>query len=102
VTFVELAGSSESGPGLTQVGTSRGPLPERGVFAPGPNVAVLDDERCRRLKPGHDGAGWFAYAGRIPLGYLGDPAKTAATFIEVGGVRYRRHRRRRPPERALG
>ncbi|MDH3705945.1 MAG: acyl-CoA synthetase, partial [Acidimicrobiia bacterium] len=32
--------------------------------------------------------GWLARTGRIPLGYLGDEAKTAATFPTVDGVRY--------------
>jgi fatty-acyl-CoA synthase len=88
VVCVELAGSSESGPALRQIGTSRSPLPERAVFTAGPGVAVLDDERTRLLPPGHSGTGWFALSGRIPLGYLGDPEKTAATFVTVDGVRY--------------
>jgi fatty-acyl-CoA synthase len=32
--------------------------------------------------------GWFAKAGRVPLGYLGDQAKTERTFPSLGGVRY--------------
>jgi fatty-acyl-CoA synthase len=42
----------------------------------------------RVLAPGHEEMGWFAKAGRVPLGYLGDPEKTAKTFPVVDGVRY--------------
>jgi acyl-CoA synthetase (AMP-forming)/AMP-acid ligase II len=43
-------------------------------------VAVLDDE-LRRLEPGSEGIGRLARCGHIPLGYYGDPEKTAATFV---------------------
>ena len=32
--------------------------------------------------------GVIATAGRLPLGYRADPAKTAETFCEVDGLRY--------------
>jgi fatty-acyl-CoA synthase len=48
---------------------------------------VVDDERQKVLSPGHDGLGWLARRGAIPLGYLGDQAKTEATFPVVGGER---------------
>ena len=40
------------------------------------------------LPAGHDGLGWWARSGNIPLGYLGDAAKTRKTFPVVDGVRY--------------
>jgi fatty-acyl-CoA synthase len=40
------------------------------------------------LEPDHEEIGWFAQAGRVPLGYLGDPDKTGRTFPVVDGVRY--------------
>jgi 3-oxocholest-4-en-26-oate---CoA ligase len=48
---------------------------------------VLSADRTRRLGPGDDETGWLAKTGPIPLGYLGDESKTAATFIELDGVR---------------
>ena len=33
-------------------------------------------------------SGWLARSGHVPLGYYGDPAKTARTFPEIDGVRY--------------
>ena len=40
------------------------------------------------LEAGNEDMGWFAKAGRVPLGYLGDQAKTERTFPLLGGVRY--------------
>jgi fatty-acyl-CoA synthase len=40
------------------------------------------------LEPGHDGIGWLAQSGAVPLGYLGDADKTARTFPTIDGVRY--------------
>ena len=40
------------------------------------------------LEPGTEELGWLAQTGRVPLGYLGDEAKTARTFPTIGGVRY--------------
>ncbi len=48
------------------------------------------------LEPGDGELGWLAQSGRVPLGYLGDPAKTAATFPEVDGRPPRRGRRPGP------
>ena len=39
------------------------------------------------LAPGHDGVGWLARSGRVPLGYLGDAERTARTFPTVDGQR---------------
>jgi len=87
VLIADLAGSSETGSALSQLSTA-GSKPEAGVFAPNPDVAVLDVDLSRRLEPGEDSIGWFAKAGRIPLGYLGDQAKTERTFPTVDGRRW--------------
>ena len=47
-------------------------------FAPAAGAAVLSDDRKRFLAPGDDEVGWTARRGRVPLGYLGDRAKTEA------------------------
>ena len=49
---------------------------------------IVDETLSRVLKPGHDGNGWLAQTGNVPLGYLGDPDKTARTFPVIDGVRY--------------
>lgn len=80
---VDIVGSSESG----RQGVARGSGPTR--FRPAPSSVVLDDARGRVLGVGDTGeVGWLAATGPIPRGYLGDEAKTAATFPTVDGVRY--------------
>ena len=42
----------------------------------------------RILEPGGEEVGWVAMRGHVPLGYLGDPDKSARTFPVIDGVRY--------------
>jgi fatty-acyl-CoA synthase len=78
--IVDVLGSSETGRQAVSDHDSPAFRPERGAV-------VLSEDRTRRLVPGEDEIGWLAQAGRVPLGYLGDPAKTAGTFPVVDGVR---------------
>ena len=87
VMIVDAVGSSESGSQGTHVST-RETGARTGVFAPGPDTCVLSEDLARVLPPGSNELGWFAKAGRVPLGYLGDAAKTEKTFPTLGGVRY--------------
>jgi acyl-CoA synthetase (AMP-forming)/AMP-acid ligase II len=48
---------------------------------------VVDEAMHEVLAPGHEGTGWLARSGRIPLGYLHDAERTARTFPLVEGVR---------------
>jgi acyl-CoA synthetase (AMP-forming)/AMP-acid ligase II len=87
VRIVDVLGSSESGRqavASTVAGDEIGPT----RFAPSATAAVLDDALTRRLEPGDGEIGWLAQSGRIPRGYLGDEAKTAATFPVVDGQRW--------------
>jgi fatty-acyl-CoA synthase len=59
-----------------------------GDFLPAPGSCVVSEDLSRLLKPGDDETGWFAQTGRVPLGYLDDPEKTALTFPVIDGVRY--------------
>jgi 3-oxocholest-4-en-26-oate---CoA ligase len=78
--IVDVLGSSETG---RQAVSGSEP-----TFRPGAYTAVLSEDRTRRLGPGDPEIGWLAQAGRVPLGYLGDAAKTAATFPMIDGVRH--------------
>jgi len=51
-------------------------------------VEATDTEAAHFAKPGSGEMGIFARSGHIPLGYYGDPEKTAKTFIEVEGQRW--------------
>ncbi len=56
-------------------------------FQLGRNACVIDEDG-RPLTPGDPSPGRMAVRGHIPLGYFKDPAKTAATFPVIDGIRY--------------
>lgn len=56
-------------------------------FQPGSGATVVNADRTRELEPGEDEVGWTARRGPVPLGYLGDRAKSEATFPVVAGER---------------
>ena len=80
-------GSSETGAQGTNA-SSKATGATTGKFQPGPGACVLSEDLTRRLEPGNDEMGWFAQSGRVPLGYFGDPEKTARTFPVIDGQRY--------------
>ncbi|HEU5083300.1 MAG TPA: AMP-binding protein [Acidimicrobiales bacterium] len=83
--IVDILGSSETGRhGLATSAADADAEP--GVFVPSETTVVLDDTRTRQLEPGEDATGWLAQRGRVPLGYLGDRAKTEETFPRIDGV----------------
>jgi fatty-acyl-CoA synthase len=88
VRIRDTMGSSEAGPladSVDAVGTESRRIVR---FRPDPLTSVLDDSRSGVLEAGHGGTGWLARSGRIPLGYLNDPEKTAATFRIIAGRRF--------------
>ncbi|WP_156685861.1 acyl-CoA synthetase [Mycobacterium sp. Marseille-P9652] len=83
---VDGVGSSETGAQMHHM-SMRGAV-STGTFNAGPDTFVAAEDLTAILPPGHDGMGWLAQRGHVPLGYKGDAAKTAATFPVIGGVRY--------------
>ena len=86
-TIMDAIGSSETGAQATNPSTKQSGV-STGAFRPGPGACVVSEDLSRRLEPGDEEVGWFAQTGRVPLGYFGDPEKTARTFPVIGGVRY--------------
>ncbi len=85
--IVDVLGSSETGrQGVHRSDQARSAKP--GVFQPSPTAQVISADRRSVLAPGDPELGWLTQTGRVPLGYLGDPAKTAATFPLIDGVRH--------------
>jgi 3-oxocholest-4-en-26-oate---CoA ligase len=84
--LIDSGGASETGPQLSNVSMSGGE-PTSGLFLPSAATVVLDEDRTRVLGAGHEGIGWLAHGGPIPLGYLNDEAKSAFTFPVVAGAR---------------
>ncbi|WP_239459967.1 acyl-CoA synthetase [Nocardioides daejeonensis] len=88
LNLVDVIGASETG--FTGNGKVDAGKPDQGtVVKLGPETAVLDEEN-RLLDPDTEvgAVGLMARCGSIPLGYLGDPEKTARTFVTVDGIRY--------------
>ncbi|GFG67475.1 acyl-CoA synthetase [Mycobacterium kubicae] len=83
---VDGVGSSETGAQMHHLSTST--AVSTGTFNAGPDTFVAAEDLSTTLPPGHDGIGWLAQRGYVPLGYKGDAAKTAATFPVIDGVRY--------------
>jgi acyl-CoA synthetase (AMP-forming)/AMP-acid ligase II len=86
--IIDALGSSESsGTGIvitTAQGSSGG-----GKFQPLPGRETkLFDEHLNEILPGTEGVGIVARTGPLPLGYLGEDAKNAATFPVIGGKRW--------------
>jgi acyl-CoA synthetase (AMP-forming)/AMP-acid ligase II len=84
--IIDGVGSSETGGQMQHMSTAA--AVSTGIFNAGPDTFVAAEDRGSILDPGHDGMGWLAQRGYVPLGYKGDAAKTAATFPMINGVRY--------------
>lgn len=74
---VGFAGKESRGEGDTETAT----------FTLGPNAAVFTPDG-RRVEPGSIEQGQLAVGGPIPIGYYGDPVKSAETFREIEGCRW--------------
>ncbi|WP_068274031.1 acyl-CoA synthetase [Aldersonia kunmingensis] len=79
-------GSSETG--YQMIHTSMNGAVSTGKFTGSTDTRVVSEDRDALLEPGHEGIGWLAQRGSVPLGYKGDETKTAATFPVIDGVRY--------------
>ena len=84
--LVDFLNSSEaSGMGRAISARGRGHAPAH--FKLGRHALVLGADN-RPLTPGSTEIGRVAVRGGVPLGYYGDPEKTAATFPVIDGVRH--------------
>jgi fatty-acyl-CoA synthase len=84
--IVDVLGSSETGRQGVQR-SDRGRATSAG-FVRSPTAHVLSEDLTHLLEPGDRELGWLTQTGRVPLGYLADPDKTARTFPVVDGVRH--------------
>ncbi len=84
--IVDGLGSSEAGGQVSHVST--GGSATTGTFELSDGNVVLSSDLDRVLAEGDPEVGWLAKTGRLALGYLGDPDKTARTYPVIDGVRY--------------
>ena len=82
----DSVGSSETGAQMSHL-SAAGSV-STGRFNPGPGTVVVSEDLTSLLAPGHEGLGWLAQQGWVPLGYFRDPEKTSRTFPVIDGVRY--------------
>jgi fatty-acyl-CoA synthase len=87
VMIIDGLGSSEAGGQGSQISNKQTGA-STGKFVPGPDNVVVDEALTKVLAPGHDGMGWWAKRGFVPLGYLDDAAKTERTFVMIDGTRF--------------
>ena len=85
VLISDSVGSSETG---AQMSATSAGGEKVGTFKPGPGALVANEDLTALLDDGHDGLGWLAQGGWVPLGYLDDAEKSAKTFPVIDGVRY--------------
>ena len=83
--LIDFLNSSEAS-GMGRSIASKKKAGEAARFTLGQNAFVIDDQG-RPLAPGSGIAGRIAVRGGVPIGYYGDPEKTAATFPVIDGVR---------------
>lgn len=90
VVLADGFGSSEAGAQGSARLTVDDVRSSRGVaqFQPMDDTTVVLGIDDRPLPPGSPATGRVARTGRLPLGYLGDPEKTARTFVEIDGTRW--------------
>ena len=90
ILVMDAAGSSETGLQMSSM-SLKGMEAEAATFSPVPTTTVVSEDMSRVVVPGEaqgSGGGWLAQRGRVPLGYLGDPEKTARTFPLIDGERF--------------
>ncbi len=86
VLLVDAGGATESGRQLMRV-ARHGEAVASNLFNAEPGTCVVSEDKATRLAPGHEGSGWLARSGPLPLGYLNDRAKSDATFPMCDGER---------------
>jgi fatty-acyl-CoA synthase len=87
VGVMDSIGASETGQQATQI-IGAGAQATTGTFTPGRGMCIVSEDLTRVLDEDDKELGWLAQQGRVPLGYLGDRAKTEKTFPVIDGVRY--------------
>jgi acyl-CoA synthetase (AMP-forming)/AMP-acid ligase II len=83
---VDTLGSSEA-VGLARSISSRRGTASTAGFKLGSEARVIREDG-NSVEPGSGEVGLVAIAGRGPIGYLGDPEKSARTFREIDGLRW--------------
>jgi acyl-CoA synthetase (AMP-forming)/AMP-acid ligase II len=87
VILLDGYGATETGIAASEVRLPGSDAAHGARFTVDEHTAVLDDN-LQPVGPGSGIVGHLARRGHLPIGYHKDPEKTAATFVEVNGVRW--------------
>ncbi|WEG07987.1 AMP-binding protein [Microbacterium horticulturae] len=85
ITIIDMLASTEGGVYAATTTTGAHDLPGRPRLFPS---AVVLDQELHEVQERPGALGILAQRGALPLGYHGDPEKTAATFPVIDGVRH--------------
>jgi acyl-CoA synthetase (AMP-forming)/AMP-acid ligase II len=85
LTLADTLGASEAIGMASSISTRERPASSR--FVSGPDTRVLGDDG-RAIEAGSGETGLLALRGRSPIGYWGDPDKSARTFRVIDGERW--------------
>ena len=85
VRLVDSMGSTEGG--MARRIVTRGTPVETARFEPLPGTKLIGEDGSI-VAPGSTEPGRIAASAVVPIGYFNDPAKSAATFVEIDGVRH--------------
>ncbi len=88
VMITDGFGSSETGAQGSQRLQPGDQFGGRTQFQPMDSGTVVLDADLRPVEPGSGVVGRVALRGRVPVGYHGDPERTASTFPVIDGVRH--------------
>jgi acyl-CoA synthetase (AMP-forming)/AMP-acid ligase II len=87
ITVMEAIGSSEAPvQALALVGSADPPV--QSLHFAARDTTMVVDEHLHSIPAGSGRVGRLATTGRTPVGYYKDPAKSAATFVEIDGRRW--------------
>jgi len=87
LVITEAIGSSESPVQALSI-TTKGIAPSPTLAFGAKDLTTVFDDEFHPVEPGSGVVGRLATAGRVPLGYYKDEAKSAQAFVEVEGVRW--------------
>ncbi|WP_439567429.1 AMP-binding protein [Sphingopyxis sp.] len=87
LTLLDILGASEAS-GFGYAITNKDRATPTGLFEPGPQTVIIDQDSGRVLGYREVGQGWLARRPPFGAGYHGDPEKTASVYRTIDGTAY--------------
>lgn len=87
LTLLDILGASEAS-GFGYAITNKDRATPTGLFEPGAQTVIVDQDSGRVLADDEVGSGWLARRPPFGAGYHGDPEKTASVYRTIDGQAY--------------